>query len=135
MSLDAVEVMRHAEQVLAYIVRANWLPENTSFVTGPEDGLQLGMIACAAGQSITPHVHLPVERHVRGTPECLLVRQGACEVDIYTDDKNLLCSRALAQGDVILLLGGGHGFRMQEDTLLLEVKQGPYAGTADKERF
>lgn len=135
MSAEAVEIIRHGDSVLAYIVRANWLPAQTSFVTSAEDGLQLGMIAYKAGQAITPHVHLPVERHVRGTPECLVVRQGACEVDIYSDAKELLCSRALAQGDVILLLGGGHGFRMQEDTSLLEVKQGPYAGMADKVRF
>jgi hypothetical protein len=30
---------------------------------------------------------------------------------------------------------GGHGFRMLEDTVLLEVKQGPYGGQAEKSRF
>jgi len=31
------------------------------------------------------------------------------------------------------LVGGGHGFRMQEDTVLLEIKQGPYLGLGEKE--
>jgi hypothetical protein len=33
------------------------------------------------------------------------------------------------------MVGGGHGFRMLEDTLLLEVKQGPYLECEEKERF
>ena len=41
----------------------------------------------------------------------------------------------LSMGDVILLLKGGHGFQMIEDTVLMEVKQGPYLNDLDKERF
>jgi hypothetical protein len=41
----------------------------------------------------------------------------------------------MSQGDVITLIGGGHGFRMKEDTVLLEIKQGPYGGEQDKARF
>ena len=47
----------------------------------------------------------------------------------------LIATRELATGDVMLMVGGGHGFRMLEDTVLLEVKQGPYTGVAEKERF
>jgi hypothetical protein len=38
-------------------------------------------------------------------------------------------------GDVVVLLDGGHGFRMLEDTVLLEIKQGPYSGLGEKEQF
>jgi hypothetical protein len=33
------------------------------------------------------------------------------------------------------MIGGGHGFRMLEDTVLLEIKQGPYSGIQEKVRF
>ena len=36
---------------------------------------------------------------------------------------------------MILLAFGGHGFQMLETTEIIEVKQGPYAGDADKTRF
>jgi len=36
---------------------------------------------------------------------------------------------------VILLASGGHGFEVLEDLEMIEVKQGPYAGDADKTRF
>ena len=41
----------------------------------------------------------------------------------------------LEEGDVILLAGGGHGFEILEETVMIEIKQGPYAGDADKTRF
>jgi hypothetical protein len=65
----------------------------------------------------------------------LLFRSGRCEVDIYTDTKQVVATRALAAGDVVVAVSGGHGFRVLEDLVLLEVKQGPYPGVAEKERF
>jgi hypothetical protein len=56
-------------------------------------------------------------------------------VDFYDDQKNYLVSRIINKGDVILLAFGGHGFEMIEDSEIIEVKQGPYAGEADKIRF
>jgi hypothetical protein len=41
----------------------------------------------------------------------------------------------LETGDVILLVSGGHGFEMLEDSEMIEVKQGPYTGDSDKTRF
>jgi hypothetical protein len=53
----------------------------------------------------------------------------------YGDDQQSLESRVLHQGDVLLLAFGGHGFEMLEPSETIEVKQGPYAGAADKTRF
>ena len=44
-------------------------------------------------------------------------------------------SRLIYKGDIILLASGGHGFRMIEPAEIVEIKQGPYAGTMDKVRF
>jgi hypothetical protein len=63
------------------------------------------------------------------------VSKGCCEIDIYDDERQKVDSRELRQGDIMIMVGGGHGFRMTEDTVLLEVKQGPYPGVQEKERF
>jgi hypothetical protein len=47
----------------------------------------------------------------------------------------LVAPRELNVGEVMLVIGGGHGFRMLEYTILLEIKQGPYTGEIEKERF
>jgi hypothetical protein len=56
-------------------------------------------------------------------------------VDVYNDQQELVATRELETGDIMLMVGGGHGFRMMEDTVFLEVKQGPYTGMDEKERF
>lgn len=110
-------------------------PGETTFPTPDELSLQVGFVVYPAGGEIQRHDHKPLERHVVGTPEVLVVRSGRCEIDLYDQGREHVATRELKAGDVILIVGGGHGFRMLEDTVLLEVKQGPYVGLDDKERF
>jgi hypothetical protein len=56
-------------------------------------------------------------------------------VDFFDDGKVLLESKFITDGDVILLAAGGHGLEMLEDSEIIEVKQGPYAGDQDKSVF
>jgi mannose-6-phosphate isomerase-like protein (cupin superfamily) len=84
---------------------------------------------------IKRHHHLPVERHLSVTSEVLIVRQGKAIADIYDDQKELVASREVQTGDMMVLLGGGHGFRVVEPTVFLEIKQGPYMGVKDKVLF
>jgi len=87
------------------------------------------------GKVISPHTHNLVSRQVLYTQEVLIVRKGSVEVSLYTSRKVFLTSRVLGPGDLILLCGGGHSFRMLKDTSMIEIKQGPYAGENDKTRF
>jgi len=117
---------------LAYIIRGKLNPTQTTFLTPPEFKQQVGFIVYPAGGEIQRHVHRPLERHLVGTSEVLIVRRGRCEIDIYNDERELVATRELGQGDIMLMVGGGHGFRMLEDTVFLEVKQGPYTGLDEK---
>lgn len=130
-----IEWIRDGEKVLAVIIPADYGPGGSEFITPDTYKQQVGFIVYDAGKEITPHVHHEMERNLRGTSEVLLVRRGACEVDFYRDDKSPLCTRPLRVGDVLVLVSGGHGFRMSERTEFLEVKQGPYVGPQEKERF
>jgi hypothetical protein len=120
---------------LCYIVSARFEPESTTFVTRPELKQQVGFIKYEAGGQVPRHVHTQLERHLVGTSEVVLVRRGSCRLEIYGDDRRLVATRDLGRGDLILMIAGGHAFTMHEDTVLLEVKQGPYIGLDEKERF
>jgi hypothetical protein len=121
--------------VLAYVARGGPLPEKTTFLTPGDCSLQVGHVVYPAGSEIARHVHLPIERHLVGTSEVLILQRGRCEVDVYTSDQRLVATRALSQGDILISVAGGHCFRLLEDTVLLEIKQGPYPGGAEKQRF
>jgi hypothetical protein len=47
----------------------------------------------------------------------------------------MVVTREMHVGDILIAVSGGHGFRVLEDTVLLEIKQGPYPGGAEKARF
>jgi hypothetical protein len=122
-------------QSLALIVRASVEPAHTEFVTPSDFKQQVGFVVYPEGGEIKRHVHLPLERHLIGTAEVLVLRKGRCLMDVYDDHRELIATRELRVGDVMLMVGGGHGFRMLEDTVFLEVKQGPYTGLQEKELF
>ena len=132
---DLIEVIGAGGQELTYIIRAAYHPTETSFLTPPELKQQVGYIVYPAGAEIPRHCHRPVERQIVGTSEVLVIKSGRCVIDIYDDEHRLIATRELCVGDVVLMVGGGHGFRMLEDTVLLEIKQGPYTGLDEKERF
>ncbi len=122
-------------QELALIVRRSFWREGIEFFTPNTYSQQLGYMNRPKGYVIPPHVHNPVVREVKYTKEVLFIKSGRVRVDFYTDSQSYLESTILENGDVILLAYGGHGFEMLEASEMLEVKQGPYAGDADKTRF
>ena len=133
--MGPVEQIIWKDKPLAYIIRAEMVPGKTTFLTPSELNLQVGFVVYPAGGEVARHLHRPLERHIVGTSEVLVVKEGRCQMDIYDDDRRLVATRELRKGDIMLMVGGGHGFRMLEDTVLLEVKQGPYTGLDEKERF
>ncbi len=133
--MEPVEGISWKGEPLAYIIRSEMEPDKTTFLTPSELNFQLGFIVYPAGEEIARHLHRPLDRHIVGTSEVLVVKQGACQVDIYSDERELVATRELRKGDVIFMVRGGHGFRMLEDTVFIEVKQGPYTGLDEKERF
>ena len=50
----------------------------------------------------------------------LIIKKGRCEIDIYSDERELIATRELKTGDIMLMISGGHGFRMLEDTILIK---------------
>ena len=130
-----IDRISHGDKELALIIRHTFNKEGIEFLTPDSYSQQIGYMNRPKGYVISPHVHNPVPREVEYTKEVLFIRSGKLRVDFYTSDQEYLESTVLETGDVILLAFGGHGFEMLEPTEIIEVKQGPYAGNADKTRF
>ena len=129
------ECVEHDGETIAFIIRAEKSADKTTFLTPDDFKQQLGFIVYPKGGEIVRHIHKPMPRYLVGMSEALLVRKGTLEADFYTDHKEYICTKQLHRGDLVLLVAGGHGFRCLEDTELLEIKQGPYLGPDEKERF
>jgi hypothetical protein len=132
-SSDERVVVRDGETLVAMIFRREYRPERTEFVEGDELPFQVGYVVYPAGGVVAAHRHVPVERRLETTTEALFVKTGRALADFYGSDGGLLETHEIREGDFVLLLESGHGFRMQEDTVLIEIKQGPYFGADEKE--
>lgn len=129
------ERIEDGDTLLALIMHRHRIAEGIEFHTDSDATLQLGSMRRPRGYRIAPHLHVPVERSVRFTQEVLLIQSGVVRVDFYDEQKRYLRSATLTPGDIVLLVQGGHGFEFLEEAEMIEIKQGPYAGERDKERF
>ncbi len=120
---------------LAIIIRNSFSKSGIEFFTDNNSSQQLGYMNRQRDYLIEPHRHNIVPREVNLTQEVLFVKSGKIRVDFYDDFQNYIKSSILNSGDIILLAKGGHGFKMLEDSEIVEVKQGPYCGEEDKVRF
>jgi len=132
---STIERISHNNELLAIIVRHEFVHNGIHFFTPHEFSQQLAYMRHPKGKIIEPHVHNLTPREITYTQEVLLIKRGKLRVDFYDRDRNYLMSRILAAGDIILLAAGGHGFEILEEIEMIEVKQGPYTGEEDKTRF
>ncbi|MFC1895187.1 hypothetical protein ACFL0Q_00785 [Thermodesulfobacteriota bacterium] len=130
-----IENIVHGLEAIALIIKADFDEPGLNFFTPGSFSQQVAFMKHPSGHKIAPHLHNMVHRQVLYTQEVLLIRRGRVRVNLYSSNKEFIGSRELEAGDLILLCGGGHSFEMLEDTSMIEVKQGPYAGENDKTRF
>lgn len=135
MDAPALQQISHQGQTLAIILRASYDAAGLKFLTPDSYPMQVAYMKHPAGHRVQAHKHNPVEHRILETQEVLFVRQGRMRVDFFTEAREPVGSAELAAGDLILLCGGGHGFTMLEETVMVEVKQGPYVGEAEKTKF
>lgn len=133
--MASIEKIYNGDEFLGLIIRKDYHADGIQFLTDDQSPQQLGYMNRAKDYVIAPHIHNVVSRIVELTQEVLIIRRGKVRVDYYDDDKKYLESRIAYEGDIVYLGYGGHGFKMLEDSEIIEVKQGPYCGTNDKVRF
>jgi mannose-6-phosphate isomerase-like protein (cupin superfamily) len=133
--MDNVIRIEHGGVELGAIVRSTYHNSGIGFFSGDNDGLQLGYMNRPDGHVIVPHTHNKIKREVYYTEEILFIRSGEVRVDFYDDNQQYIESHMVHSGDIVILKGGGHGFKVLERADIFEVKQGPYLGAQDKVRF
>jgi mannose-6-phosphate isomerase-like protein (cupin superfamily) len=132
---ESIEKIVDGLEPIALIIRTEFNQPGIHFFTPGNFSQQVAVMHHPKGKRIDAHVHNYVPRQVLYTQEVLVVRSGGVKVNLYNSEHKYLCSVVLGSGDLILLCGGGHSFEMLEETSMIEVKQGPYAGENDKTRF
>lgn len=119
----------------AKIIDFNYIPEGLRFYTQDNDFLQVGSWHHKKGHTTKPHGHTQCERTSSTTQELIYVKQGELKVTIYDMEDNIISTHFLKEGKAILCFAGGHKYEItEENTQVLEVKNGPYLGVEKDKR-
>ena len=130
-----IEKIEQDGEVLALILRSDYEPEGVNFCTAPSNPLQLGVIKHRQGHKVQPHVHKDTIKTINKVQEILHIVYGKIEAELYETGGKKFRNVMLSAGDTILLLSGGHGFNILEDSKIIEIKQGPYQGIDKDKKF
>jgi len=121
--------VQHPDQVLAVVFNINSMQQSRYNASGDNEILQVSAMCMSQGRVLAPHYHVPTERVTVGTQESWIIWQGRLGVALYDLDQTIVNEFELGAGDCITLYQGGHAFTVQdENTKIIEIKNGPYYG-------
>ena len=131
-----IEKIIHKKKLFALIVKGRYRNKKGITFFSPDNATQqFGYMKHKKNHVIMPHRHNKRLTKVLTTTEVILLFKGMLRVDFYNEKKFYLFSKKLYAGDIIMLVNGGHGFKVLKDVEMLEVKQGPYNLATDKVKF
>ena len=131
-----IEKIINKKKLLALIVRGKYRnKKGITFFTPNNFTQQFGYMKHEKKHIIKPHLHKKRETKIFYTTEVILILKGKLRVDFYNSVKKYLFSKILKEKDIIMLVSGGHGFKVLKTIEMLEIKQGPYSLIKDKIKF
>ena len=131
-----IEKIFHKKKLFALIVRSKFRKKNgINFFTENNATQQFGYMKHKKNYVIKPHQHNIRLTKILMTTEVIILFKGILRVDFYVNKTKYLFSKKIFEKDIIMLVNGGHGFKVLKDGEMLEVKQGPYSLSKDKIKF
>ncbi len=101
-----------------------------------DECLQVACKKLNTSDTFRPHKHLTVHRETSQTQEVWIILGGAVEITLYDLNDEVIYRGRLESGDCFITLRGGHGFEvLEDDTILYEIKNGPYWGQESDKVF
>ena len=131
-----IEKILHKKRLFALIVRRQFRKKSgINFFTSKEATQQFGFMKHKKNHIIKPHKHNKRLTRILRTTEVILLLKGTLRVDFYNNNNKYLFSKKINEKDIIMLIHGGHGFKVLKNVEMIEVKQGPYSLASDKIKF
>ena len=131
-----IEKVYHNKKLYALIVRAKFRKKRgINFFTPNAANQQFGYMNHNKGYIIKPHKHKKRATKIYYTTEVIIIFKGSLRVDFYDYKQKYLFSKIVNEKDIIMLVHGGHGFKVLKKVEMIEVKQGPYSIIKDKIKF
>jgi len=114
-------------ETVAIIHKIGEWKEGLDFLTPNETFIQAGTWWYHRAKDLRCHEHITNERIAPRTQETIVIVSGKLRVDLYDKNKKIFHQEELVTGDMAVILNGGHGYHiLQDNTRVVEVKNGPF---------
>ena len=121
-----IENVFYKNKLFALIVKAKFRKKSgINFFTSKDATQQFGYMKHKKNYIIEPHQHNRRLTKILSTTEVIILLKGTLRVDFYNNNKKYLFSKIVNEKDIIMLVHGGHGFKVLKNIEMIEVKQGP----------
>lgn len=125
------------EKLLHFIIRKNRIKVDRYDAICDKERLQLAVINMNEGKTFKAHKHNDhIITHEGRAQEIWVIITGKVAASYYDEDGAYLDTHPLNPGDLTCTLYGGHNYEaMTDDTLVYEIKSGPYFGQEHDKKF
>ena len=119
--------------IARYIKNTRW-DDSLKFYSNDSDFIQVATWNYNKGKHLKAHGHKVHKRMADKTNEVIFIKSGAVKATLFNDGNEIIKELVLSAGDILICYNGGHSYDILEDnTQVLEVKNGPYPGL-DKDK-
>jgi len=122
------EKIYHDGELIASIIRPLLSKDGLSFYTDDENFMQVGVWNYEKGKKLPAHYHNEFSREAFKTNEAVIVLKGKIECNLYTEDGDLIKKVTVCKDEMIVQFNGAHEYLINEDSIVIETKNGPYFG-------
>ena len=131
------EIVKDGKILARYITQEDIKPGLISFTNDNEFLQVVAWKKKEKGKYLQDHWHNEFPRTAERTYEAVYVVKGAIEARLFDLDLVPVETLVVHQGELLILLESAHGYTiLEEDTTVLEIKNGPFMGVnVDKTKF
>ena len=117
------------EYLLASIINKSTITDYRQDLSPEDEFIQVSARKFDKLITVAPHKHLKIDRRSDITQETWIIIEGKVKAQIFDINDKLQNKEILSSGDCIVLFRGGHSLEvLEKNTIMYEVKNGPYFG-------
>jgi hypothetical protein len=114
--------------VYATLIKTKDAPKGLTFPSSDEENIQVGVWNYEKGKILDLHYHKDFSREATRTGEAVCVIRGSLVCNLYTKEGDFLVEIPVKESEVIIQYYGAHEYIIEEDSVIIEIKNGPYFG-------
>ena len=117
------------KNLVANILRFKEIKKKRINLSPEKEFLQMSAKSLKSNMTVRAHMHKKIIRKTNITQEVWIIFKGKVMAYIFDLNQKIIKKTILKKGDCLILFRGGHGFKnLNKNSMLYEIKSGPYFG-------